>query len=133
MITAEEAHKITKKYLYARKRTFISIHSIENIAEFGFLSQKEILYGRYEGKLIDVYRVGYTRIWGSEEKKLVINIDANTGEVLNLMALLKNWKTTRKNNIYSFDMLKNYFGNRLKRHTEEELGNSVVRKLYNTK
>ena len=79
MITKEQAKIIAEKYLQEKKREYSAILDTGKIK---LRSNSEILFGKYEGKEMQVYSVGYTEMWGDEERLSFIKISAETGEIL---------------------------------------------------
>lgn len=85
MITKEEALKKAKSYLDKAKIEYSSIN--ENSENIGFVSADDERYlpqsyGKYKGKRINFYSVGFSQIWGIEERGLGLYINADTGELL---------------------------------------------------
>lgn len=79
MITKEEARLIAEKYLKEKNRNYTDIDELDKIS---YSENEEVLYGKYEGELINVYNVGYGQYWGVEISSMFITISAETGEVL---------------------------------------------------
>ena len=79
MITKEKAHKIAKEYLEYKNRKYIRLTPIE---EVNYITDKKLLYGKYQDEIKTVCTVEYIVQWGLEEKGMLIYIDADSGEVL---------------------------------------------------
>ncbi len=79
MITKEEAIKIAIDYLKLRKRDYTRIFSQEKVS---YWENREVLYGKHEGKIMNNYTVSYGVMWGNEEWRAFIMISSETGEVL---------------------------------------------------
>jgi hypothetical protein len=79
MITKEQALEIVKKYINQRKRQFISISSSDKIIK---KDQIKIPYGKYEGKIKDVYVVNYDIEGYTEPTPYFVYLECEKGEVL---------------------------------------------------
>lgn len=88
MITKEEALRKAKEYLDKSKIEYSSISN--NANGIGFVSKDDERYfqesyGKYEGKRINWYSVGFGQIWGIEERSLFVHINADTGELMYIL------------------------------------------------
>lgn len=83
IISKEQALKIAKEYLQKNGRDYSSIDDVDSIEHE---EKGDVLYGIYEGRIMNVYSVGYGEIWGIEERTMFIIISAESGEVLYSMS-----------------------------------------------
>lgn len=80
MITEEQAKIIGDKYLKDNNIEYSSIYP-----KIGFHKEDEILYGKKEGEILDVYSYHFAQLWGIEERGFVLFIEAKTGNPLYVM------------------------------------------------
>ncbi|SRR5690554_1097441 len=88
MITKEEALKSGKEYLDKKNIKYSSI--CQKSEDVGFVSidddrYRPQNYGKYKGKRINFYSIGFGQIWGMEERSLFVHINADTGELLYIL------------------------------------------------